>query len=73
MATSRLVELVDRYRSTHGTSESEIARRIGFSREALRKWRIHGLNRLPDRANLAAVARVSGAALYEEQQSSSPR
>ena len=60
MATSRLVELVDRYRSTHGTSESEIARRIGFSREALRKWRIHGLNRLPDRANLAAVARVIG-------------
>ena len=60
MATPRLVELVDRYRRTHGTSESEIARRIGFSREALRKWRIHGLKGLPDRANLAAVARVIG-------------
>lgn len=60
VATSRLVELIDRYRDAHGTSESEVARRIGFSREALRKWRIHGVRRLPDRTNLAAVARVIG-------------
>ena len=60
MATPRLVELIDRYRSAHGVSESELARRIGVSRENLRKWRINGVSRLPDRTNLTAVARVIG-------------
>lgn len=58
MATPRLVELIDRYKNAHGVSEAELARRIGVSRENLRKWRINGVSRLPDRANLAAVARV---------------
>lgn len=60
MATPRLVELIDRYRNAHGVSEAELARRIGVSRENLRKWRINGVSRLPDRTNLAAVARVIG-------------
>ena len=60
MATPRLVELIDRYRNAHGVSESELARRIGISRENLRKWRKFGVSRLPDRTNLAAVARVIG-------------
>jgi transcriptional regulator with XRE-family HTH domain len=60
MATPRLVELIDRYRNAHGVSEAELARRIGISRENLRKWRANGVSRLPDRTNLAAVARVIG-------------
>ncbi|WP_237159691.1 helix-turn-helix domain-containing protein [Mycobacteroides abscessus] len=60
MATSRLVELIDRYRSAHGVSESELARRIGVTRENLRKWRTTGVRRLPERANLVATARVIG-------------
>lgn len=60
MATPRLVQLIDRYRSAHGVSESELARRIGISRENLRKWRTNGVRRLPDRANLVATARVIG-------------
>lgn len=73
MAAPRLVELVDRYRNAHGVSEAELARRIGISRENLRKWRKFGVSRLPDRTNLTAVARVIGrpyrevlsAALYD--------
>lgn len=60
MATPRLIELIDRYRSAHGVSDAELARRIGVSRENLRKWRKNGVSRLPDRANLASVARVIG-------------
>lgn len=60
MATPRLVELIDRYKKAHGVSEAELARRIGVSRENLRKWRTNGVSRLPDRTNLAAVARVIG-------------
>lgn len=60
MATPRLVEMIDRYRNAHGVSESELARRIGVTRENLRKWRINGVRRLPDRMNLAATARVIG-------------
>lgn len=60
MATPRLVELIDRYKNAHGTSEAELARRIGVSRENLRKWRTNGVRRLPERTNLAAVARVIG-------------
>lgn len=60
MATSRLVELIDRYRTAHGVSESELARRIGVTRENLRKWRTNGVRRLPERHNLVATARVIG-------------
>ncbi|WP_241479876.1 helix-turn-helix domain-containing protein [Mycolicibacterium neoaurum] len=73
MAIPRLVKLIDRYRTAHGVSESELARRIGVTRENLRKWRIKGVRRLPDRVNLVATARVIGqpyrevlsAALYD--------
>ena len=57
-----------------------------MSRENLRKWRINGVSRLPDRENLAAVARVIGkpyrevvsAALFDtgyltDDQASTPR
>ncbi len=60
MATSRLVELIDRYKSAHGVSESELARRIGVTRENLRKWRTNGVRRLPEHTNLVATARVIG-------------
>jgi transcriptional regulator with XRE-family HTH domain len=60
MATPRLVQLIDRYRNAHGVSEAELARRIGITRENLRKWRIKGVRRLPDRPNLVATARVIG-------------
>jgi transcriptional regulator with XRE-family HTH domain len=60
MATPRLVELIDRYKDAHGVSDAELARRIGITRENLRLWRINGVRRLPERANLAAVARVIG-------------
>lgn len=60
MATPRLVELIDRYKNAHGVSEAELARRIGVTRENLRKWRTNGVRRLPERANLAAAARVIG-------------
>ena len=62
MATPRLVEMIDRYKNTHGVSEAELARRIGVTRENLRKWRTNGVRRLPDRVNLVAVARVIGRA-----------
>ena len=62
MATPRLVELIDRYRNAHGVSEAELARRIGVTRENLRKWRTNGVRRLPEHANLVAVARVIGCA-----------
>jgi transcriptional regulator with XRE-family HTH domain len=60
MATPRLVELIDRYKTAHGVSDAELARRIGITRENLRLWRINGVRRLPERSNLAAVARTIG-------------
>lgn len=60
MTTPRLVELIDRYKNAHGVSDNELARRIGISRENLRKWRTNGVRRLPERANLSAVARTIG-------------
>ena len=60
MASPRLVELIDRYKTAHGVSDAELARRIGITRENLRLWRINGVRRLPERSNLAAVARTIG-------------
>ena len=60
MATPRLVELIDRYKNAHGVSDAELARRIGITRENLRLWRTNCVRRLPERANLAAVARTIG-------------
>ena len=60
MAAPRLVELIDRYKNAHGVSDAELARRIGITRENLRLWRVNGVRRLPERGNLAAVARTIG-------------
>jgi transcriptional regulator with XRE-family HTH domain len=60
MATPRLVELIDQYKNAHGVSDAELARRIGITRENLRLWRVNGVRRLPERDNLAAVARIIG-------------
>lgn len=60
MATPRLVELIDRYKNAHGVSDAELARRIGITRENLRLWRVNGVRRLPERSNLASVARIIG-------------
>lgn len=58
MAYPRLVELIEDYRARHGVGETEFARRVGVTRQNLRQWRTKGVRRLPDRANLAAVART---------------
>jgi transcriptional regulator with XRE-family HTH domain len=60
MASPRLVELIDQYKNAHGVSDAELARRIGITRENLRLWRVNGVRRLPERDNLAAVARIIG-------------
>ncbi|WP_094287403.1 transcriptional regulator [Mycobacterium lehmannii] len=60
MATPRLVDLIDQYKNTHGVSDAELARRIGITRENLRLWRTNGVRRLPERLNLASVARTIG-------------
>lgn len=60
MATPRLVGLIDQYKDAHGVSDAELARRIGITRENLRLWRVNGVRRLPERDNLAAVARIIG-------------
>lgn len=60
MAISRLAALIDTHKDTHGISDAELARRIGMTRENLRLWRTGGLRRLPDRDNLAAVAKIIG-------------
>jgi transcriptional regulator with XRE-family HTH domain len=60
MATPRLVELIDRYKTAHGVSDAELARRIGITRENLGLWWTNRVRRLPERANLAAVARTIG-------------
>ena len=55
-----LVDLIDRYKNAHGVTDPELARRIGVTAEALRRWRTHGIRRLPQQANLDALARVLG-------------
>ncbi|MEX7472739.1 XRE family transcriptional regulator [Mycobacterium adipatum] len=55
-----LVDLIDRYKNAHGATDPELARRIGITAEALRRWRTHGIRRLPQQANLDALARVIG-------------
>ncbi|WP_396908327.1 XRE family transcriptional regulator [Mycolicibacterium sp.] len=59
-ATTRLGALIDRYKHAHGVADAELARRIGVTRAGLIKWRTEQLRQLPDRANLAAIARVTG-------------
>ena len=49
METPRLVELIDAHKHAYGVSESELARRVGITRQNLHLWRTHGLRGLPAR------------------------
>ena len=60
MAPSRLVELIDSYKSAHGVPDAELARRIGISRQNLSLWRTTGFRALPARNTLDGVAAVVG-------------
>lgn len=56
MATSRFAGLIDEYKTAHGVSDAELARRIGVTRQNLGLWRDTGLRALPTRLNLRSVA-----------------
>ena len=56
MSSSHLVDLIDAHKAAYGVGESELARRIGVSRQNLHWWRVHGLRGLPARATLDGVA-----------------
>lgn len=56
METPRLVELLDAHKRAYGVSESELARRIGVTRQNLHLWRTHGLRGLPARTTLDGMA-----------------
>ncbi|MCD2264393.1 helix-turn-helix domain-containing protein [Dietzia aurantiaca] len=56
METPRLVQLIDAHKRAYGVSESELARRIGITRQNLHLWRTHGLRGLPARTTLDGVA-----------------
>lgn len=56
METPRLVQLIDANKRAYGVSESELARRIGITRQNLHLWRTHGLRGLPARTTLDGVA-----------------
>ena len=56
METPRLVELIDAHKRAYGVGESELARRIGVTRQNLHLWRTHGLRGLPARSTLDGMA-----------------
>ena len=56
METPRLVELIDAHKHAYGVGESELARRIGITRQNLHLWRTHGLRGLPARSTLDGMA-----------------
>ena len=56
MEAPRLVELIDAHKRAYGVSESELARRIGITRQNLHLWRTHGLRGLPARTTLDGMA-----------------
>jgi hypothetical protein len=56
MATAHFIGLIDEYKSAHGVSDAELARRIGVTRQNLGLWRESGLRALPAQVNLKAVA-----------------
>lgn len=58
--TGALAGLIDQYKAGCGVSDAELARRIGISRQNLYLWRGSNLRQLPDKANLRAVAAVTG-------------
>lgn len=51
-----LIEIIDRYRDQEGISDAEVARRIGVSRQNLHTWRSRGVNVVPARETLQAIA-----------------
>ena len=56
MSSSHLVDLIDAHKAAYGVGESELARRIGVSRQNLHLWRAHGVRALPARTTLDCVA-----------------
>lgn len=56
METPRLVKLIDAHKRAYGVGESELARRIGITRQNLHLWRTHGLRGLPVRTTLDSMA-----------------
>lgn len=56
MQTPHLVELIDAHKRAYGVSESELARRIGITRQNMHLWRTHGVRGLPARATLNGIA-----------------
>ncbi len=55
-AGGNLVGIIDRYRDQEGISDAEVARRIGVSRQNLHTWRSRGVNAVPPRETLQAIA-----------------
>jgi transcriptional regulator with XRE-family HTH domain len=62
--TKHLVDLIDGHKAAYGVGESELARRIGISRQNLNLWRIRGVRQLPARTTLQGVADVLGCHYY---------
>lgn len=59
--TSRLVQLIDWYRSQHpDVNDAEIARRLGVSRANLSQWRSAGIRGWPAHQTLVALADAIG-------------
>lgn len=58
--TGELARLVDEHKSAHGVPDSELARRIGMSRQGLHLWRTVGRKGLPDPDNLRSFAAIAG-------------
>ena len=59
--TSRLVQLIDWYRSEHpDVTDAEMARRLGVSRANLSQWRSAGIRGWPARSTLVALAEAIG-------------
>lgn len=56
METPRLVKLIDAHKHAYGVSESELARRIGITRQNMYLWRTHGVRGLPARTTLEGIA-----------------
>ena len=55
--SSRLVDLIDWYKSAHpNVTDAEIARRVGITRANLSQWRSNGVRGWPARATLDALA-----------------
>lgn len=56
MNIPHLVALIDTHKRAYGVSETELARRIGVTRQNMHLWRTHGVRALPARTTLEGVA-----------------